>query len=161
MANKGHINRLKRLKSTFSKRFWERVDIRSEDECWTWKGGRSHFGYGVLGKFGALAQSHRVSWELCVGQIPEGLCVLHHCDNPPCCNPKHLFLGTRTDNVLDMKSKGRGKSGRTKLSANDVRSIRKIYSDGVMSMQKIGDAFGVHWNTIQSVISGEFHKHVI
>jgi hypothetical protein len=77
------------------------------DACWPWQGGRKVKGYGRLMRDYKDLQSHRVAWEETFGPIPDGLQVLHHCDNPPCCNPAHLFLGTPGDNVRDMVAKGR------------------------------------------------------
>lgn len=74
--------------------------------CWMWTGGIVH-GYGCWEVDGRRERAHRWAWELFVGPIPEGMHVLHRCDNPPCVNPNHLFLGTQTDNVQDMDAKGR------------------------------------------------------
>ena len=82
--------------------FWKFVDVKSENECWVWKGNRFSTGYGRC----SFGRAHRVAWELIHGVIPEGMFVLHSCDNKPCCNPKHLFLGTRKDNAQDAKRKG-------------------------------------------------------
>lgn len=89
--------------------FWNKVD--RSGTCWVWTAARSEFGYGIY----ALRQdgrtrndpAHRFSWRLHFGAIPDGLYVCHHCDNPPCVRPDHLFLGTPQANYLDMKRKGR------------------------------------------------------
>lgn len=83
--------------------FWAKVDRRGPDECWEWTTGRERYGYG----HSVLGTASRVAWELTNGPIPDGQRVLHSCDNPPCCNPRHLFLGTQLDNVRDMMAKGR------------------------------------------------------
>lgn len=87
--------------------FWHLVDKRGPDDCWPWQGSL-YVGYGRIkdGQRGRVG-AHRVSWELHHGPIPDGLWVLHRCDNPPCVNPAHLFLGTPGDNVRDMHAKGR------------------------------------------------------
>src|SRR5690348_16844605 len=72
--------------------FWSRVDRRSPGECWVWTRGRLKAGYGQLTVGGKCRTAHRIAWELTNGPIPDGLSVLHRCDNPPCCNPAHLFL---------------------------------------------------------------------
>ncbi len=87
---------------------WSRVD--KTGACWTWTGRRNAGGYGVLrirGRSSKILFAHRLAWELTNGPIPDGLFVCHHCDNPPCCNPEHLFVGTPKDNCHDMMAKGR------------------------------------------------------
>lgn len=83
-------------------RFWSRVDVGAPNACWEWQGARDSFGYGQ-----AREATHRTAWALTHGPIPSGMCVCHRCDNPPCCNPDHLFLGTRADNNRDRHAKGR------------------------------------------------------
>lgn len=94
---------------TFEHRFWEKVN--GHGECWDWEGSLSGFGHGQIrqgGKNGgSLLIAHRVAFEMVNGPIPEGMCVLHRCDNPRCVRPAHLFLGTRYDNTHDMIDKGR------------------------------------------------------
>jgi hypothetical protein len=89
--------------------FWHRVDMRAEDECWEWQGPRLPKGYGYLSARGRAGceYAHRIAWEITNGAIPAGVFVLHHCDNPPCCNPAHLWLGTSGDNNRDAVRKGR------------------------------------------------------
>lgn len=84
--------------------FWNRVAIPDEPGCWIWTGPRDRFGYGRCGRSGL---AHRYAWECTVGPIPEGLKILHHCDNPPCVNPFHLYAGTPADNTRDGITRGR------------------------------------------------------
>ena len=95
--------------ATRPERFWPKV--RKGDGCWEWTGQLNHRGYGQVGGHRHRKATHRTAWELTHGPVPPGLFVLHHCDNPPCCRPDHLFVGTARDNVLDMYRKGRHPGG--------------------------------------------------
>ena len=128
------------------KRFWLKVDKRGPDECWEWTGSRlSDWEYGRIRDNGKNKATHRLSWELHNGEIPEGLLVCHHCDNPPCVNPKHLFLGGHSENQLDSFRKGRRKplrgerNGGSKLSTYDVLGIRKLYRQGRFTQKELAD----------------------
>lgn len=99
----------RRIRSLYE-RLWAKVQTGWESDCWEFKGASGDAGHGHLGPSGASQrhhQAHRVAWEFFYGPIPDGLYVCHHCDNPPCCNPAHLFLGTQADNMRDMIRKGR------------------------------------------------------
>lgn len=91
-------------------RLWRKVVRGQPDTCWLWKGSRDKGGYGRILHGKRIDSAHRVAWTVTNGPVPDGLWVLHRCDNPACVNPSHLFLGTRTDNVRDMFVKGRGNS---------------------------------------------------
>ncbi len=97
---------------SLSERLWSRVN--RDGDCWEWTGYRRESGHGQLsGPDGKrLTSPHRVAYELECGPIPEGMVVMHKCDNPPCCNPDHLELGTQADNLRDMFAKGRHRTGR-------------------------------------------------
>lgn len=113
------------------KRFWSYVD--KSGHCWLWGGAKEKHGYGYFGFRGRIQKAHRVAYLLTFGAIPDGMNVCHHCDNPSCCRPEHLFIGTQKNNVDDMIRKGRYRNRNlfgsaapwSKLSEKDVLSIRE------------------------------------
>ena len=155
-----------RSKRPLEARFWEKV--RKTDGCWEWAAGCSAAGYGVLGACGRrMFYAHRLSWEIHYGPIPRGMHVLHRCDNPPCTNPTHLFIGTHTDNVRDMWEKGRGRifamrgeaNGNAKLTAEGVKAIRSGDHAG-LTQKEIGALYGVSADTVSSVVTRQTWRHV-
>ena len=100
-----------RPKLPLEERFWTKVERRADGECWPWTARCDDAGYGSFKVARRLVKAHRIAWELTHGMIGDGLHVCHHCDNPPCCNPAHLFVGTRSDNMRDMAAKGRKRGG--------------------------------------------------
>lgn len=89
-------------------RYWSKVSIKGEDECWDWLASLSSVGYGAFSIKNIQYSSHRIAWEFTNGKIPEGKLVLHKCDNRKCCNPNHLYIGTHSDNICDAITRNRG-----------------------------------------------------
>lgn len=149
--------------------FWAKVQKSGPDDCWPWTRKRNSDGYGLFARRGFGQKglprwyAHRMAWALAKGD-PGEMCVLHSCDNPPCCNPAHLFLGTRSDNNRDRDLKGRrrngGPGGKKKLTAHDVREIRTRYSAGGVSQHRLGVEYGVHQTTILAVLRRKTWEHV-
>ena len=144
-------------------RFWARTDKGGAGGCWIWTGTHIKSGYGTLSVNGVPAYAHRLSLELHGTTVPQGALVLHACDNPPCVNPAHLFLGTDADNIADKVGKGRHIHADThpnaKLRSDDVREIRELLSTG-MSQTAIGVRYGVHQSVISFIKSGRLWKSV-
>ena len=153
-------------------RFWEKVAFPDDNECWNWIGGIVKRGYGSFGircddnKI-RMKYAHRIAWEYCNGKIPIGMNVLHHCDNPRCVNPTHLFLGTHSDNMVDMHSKSRGgnlvgeKSNLSKLSEKDVLKIRNYYKDKKYNQYELAFIFNVSQACISDIVNRKTWKHII
>lgn len=148
--------------SEVGERFWPRVD-RSGD-CWPWTGPCNLTGHGRthIGKKHHAA--HRLAWELTHGPIPAGLVVRHTCDNPPCCNPAHLLLGTVKDNSRDMSERGRSVRGernhRTKLTAEQVQAIRARYATGEVSYGRLAREYGLSKAGVYNIVQRQVWAHV-
>src|SRR3990167_4061840 len=158
-------------------RFWSKVDRSGgPDACWPWLKGRMYYGYGLFfirkGKGKVINKSaHRSAWELTHGAIPKGLFVLHSCDNPPCCNPSHLRLGTQADNIKDCIERGRNAPnairfahqelkrrqevgiprGNGKLNTEQIIEIRRRYSHGE-PMSSIARRYGIRYQSVYAVV---------
>lgn len=137
--------------------FWRNVDSTStENGCWPWLGRVTAKGYGCFSNERKLVRAHRFAYEASVGPIPPGLHMLHKCDNPPCCNPNHLFPGTPLDNTADMIAKGRDKRG---ITPRGEKCWNAKYSDvqiaGVLEMLAIG-----HFQTAIAKATGMSQSHV-
>ncbi len=153
-------------------RFWEKV--QKTDTCWLWTACRhtSKLPYGVIGVGREIKLAHRVSYELAYGSIPQGMNVLHRCDNASCVRPDHLFLGTQADNAQDMATKGRVRGGmhdvdqhgeknkQAKLTDDKVRTIRERYAAGGISMEKLASEYGISIGHVSVIISRKAWRHV-
>jgi hypothetical protein len=135
------------------------------DRCWDWSGTLSKAGYGKIKVGDVHTTAHRISWAIHYGPVPEGMCVLHKCDNRCCVNPNHLMLGTIEDNNLDRVAKGRSAPlmgsalPQAKLTDDQVRQIREMYRIG-LSQSVIGAKFNMAQQSIQKITSRRLWKHV-
>jgi hypothetical protein len=150
------------------------LKVNETTQCWEWQRAKKAAGYGQLvDHLGNPKIAHRVAWELFVGPVPEGMCVLHHCDNPPCCNPEHLFLGTYQDNRRDCVNKRRhwqavhpeliprGEDNpNASLTTDQVKSIKRMHTDDGLSQREIGRRTGVDYRSVHKIINGKTWRHV-
>lgn len=159
-------------------RFWRHVDVSGgPDACWLWTGSRkgdASGAYGLLAVGGHGHQkrlrAHRVAWELHHGPIPAGLHVCHRCDNPPCVNPAHLFLGSRRENMQDMVRKGRHRASfprligadhsQAKLTDAQVLEMRARYSRGGITQAELAAEYGVSSTHVSGILTRRFWPHL-
>ncbi len=146
-------------------RFWSRV--QETDQCWIYIGTQDQYGYGMFGVgTRTMFRAHRIAWILRnVRPIPIGMKVCHRCDNPPCVNPDHLFLGTDRDNAVDCASKGRWGKARTRgvthgMSKLDDQKVRLIRQDD-RPRTRIAADYGVTESAIRLIQNRERWKHVV
>jgi hypothetical protein len=161
--------------TTAEERFWSFVD--KANDCWIWTGGTNRLGYGQFSVGRRGIPAHRFSYQLVNGPIPAGLFICHHCDNPPCVNPEHLFSGTQRDNMRDMMSKGRGVIGHdfhwkpesvlrgeatpfSVLTEAQVREIRQMHRPRIVTVADLADRYGVGRGTVKDVLSRATWRHV-
>lgn len=128
------------------------ANVKKTDTCWIWTGYRNESNYGTF-RFDkkTMKKAHRAAYELFVGPIPENLLICHKCDNPPCVNPKHLFVGTYSDNMRDCAEKGRHK-GKLRITRVQAQEIRKRYRPYTDSVRLLADEYGVKRRTIYGVL---------
>jgi hypothetical protein len=173
-------------------KFWAQVDQSGgEDSCWKWTrycGNATNKGYGQYHFRDKKVYTHIFAYKLACGDVPQGLEVCHTCDNPSCCNPKHLFLASHQENMQDRSRKGRGggargrkpglrksyddvplrepnnKSGernaKAKLTDDQVRRIRSRYAEGDISQRKLAAEYGVHASLIGFIVRRAAWQHV-
>lgn len=156
------------------KKLMSRVVV-TESSCWEWQGCitknyREHKktgGYGLMSAWdGRVMLTHRISWILFRGNIPKGVNVLHDCDNRKCCNPDHLFLGSQEDNMKDMAEKGRSakgsKHGQSKLTEDDVLSMRKMHAENMRYgyMKVLTDKFKVSREMVWLIVTRKLWTHI-
>jgi hypothetical protein len=164
------------------KRFWRCVDIRGEDECWTWKQALTDHPthrYGRTNWNGRNDRAHRVAYKLThnLQSLPTEVHICHTCDNTVCCNPKHLFKGDALANTRDRQAKGRiidrygaknnmfGRKGErspaSKLTDDNVRSIRQMYEQTDMSLRAVGQHFNVSASCVEEIVNRKAWQHLV
>ena len=144
-------------------RFWSKVK-KTPNGCWEWTASLANYGYGQFYWKGKPERAHRLTFIEVNGEIPEGMYVLHKCDNPCCVNPNHLFLGTHQDNMDDMLKKSRNARGETngqsKLKESEVSDIRAEYRDGGITQYDLAAYYKVDQSQISYVINNKTWKHL-
>ncbi len=148
-----------------SARFWRAVNIKTPAECWEWQGGRHYKGYGeFMVSTKVKTKSHRFAWSDTNGEIPLGAYVCHSCDNPPCCNPNHLFIGTSKANKEDAMRKRRHafgeRAGRAKLKEAEVLEIRRLDSVGGRTRLSLAAQFGISGRQITGICRKDSWSHI-
>lgn len=143
-----------------------RYPINVVGDCWLFTGGSKNGFHGSLYYHGEPWQAHRLAYTILCSAIPEGMNVLHHCDVGRCVNPTHLFLGTQQDNVTDMIDKGRSnfpqigsKNGRARLTANDVKAIRRARTNGAF-LTELARQYNVTTSTIHKIVNRQLWSHI-
>ena len=147
-------------------RFWSKVDRSDEDSCWYWQSNTDRYGYGRISYQGAYVGAHRVALILEQGapDNEDKTYALHSCGRPGCVNPAHLRWGDQKDNMSDRDLHGntaRGQAnGRAKLTAADVREMRRRYADGGETHRTLGEEYNLHHTTVGQILRGENWGHV-
>jgi len=151
-----------RILRDIEERFWGKVNIRGENDCWLWTASvLGSMGYGAFSVGRKIENkivfAHRVAWVLTNGTIPTGMKVCHHCDTPKCCNPKHLFLGDQFDNMRDCSLKRRQAR---KLEEEEVLEIRRRHSVGEKK-ETLAKEFGCSKQNIGYVVRNVTWRHLL
>lgn len=140
-------------------RLLARVIVDEWTGCWEWLGAQNEEGYGIIGlgrRGEGVERTHRVTYQHYRGEIPDGLFVLHRCDNRQCCSPEHLFLGTALDNSLDMVAKGRFSTPSAKVTEDQVREIR----ESMLPSTAIAEKYNLKPRQIRRIRDRSRWKHV-
>lgn len=167
MSDNGNSLSIVMLSSKDVARFHRQVVQLDNDDCWPWLGhvnlrGYGNFAFRIQSRVHTVA-AHRIAALIAFGSIDRGVNVLHHCDNPRCCNPSHLFLGSQEENMRDCAAKRRTTFGRranrAKLTDDLVRRLPRVIQSG-SSYRKIPTEVGCAWQTVQKAARGLTWKHI-
>jgi len=153
-----------------TERFWSKVAVGDPGSCWEWQGSRDACGYGIIGasRHGPARRAHRISWELQDGKpLPASQLVLHACDNPPCVNPAHLYVGSAANNARDRSGRGRGRENRdrgegspvAKLTEVRVRAVAAAVRGG-QTQQDVAASFGISQAQVSRIVRGVAWRHL-
>jgi hypothetical protein len=151
------LQKSNRVPTPAAERFWAKVDKRGEDECWEWKAARSKANYGSFdGCFGTAA-AHRIAWMLANNaEVPPGMVMMHLCDNPPCCNPKHLRPGTYAENATDRAAKDRGRRPSvTNVTYDQAMAYRERIIKGELNQSEVAAETGLSLDVVSRMIRGK------
>jgi len=167
-------------------RFWARVAQNTIDQCWLWLGPLDKDGYGLVPvkksgcPCGTTTRASRLAHLFAFGYVPDDKMVCHDCDNPPCCNPFHFFLGTALDNAADRNAKGRTAHGpgagmgavplerrcigercsRGKLTADQAREVRRLRAEEGLTYTRLGQMFGISYVAARLIVVGKNWKYL-
>jgi hypothetical protein len=138
-------------------KFWAKILIGDKEQCWPWTGYTKPTGHGLTSLDNLPIHASRKAWILTHGPIRDGLCVNHRCDNPACCNPDHMYLGTRADNMMDLWLKTppelRGANGRKRvLTDAQLEQLWKMRRAGAL-LRECADEFNIHLQTVRRYIT--------
>ena len=147
------------LTLTQLERFLNKVQVNDQSHCWEWQGALTKCGYGNVGIRGKNFRAHRLSAAFYNGfDMQSEMLICHHCDNPKCVNPDHLFVGTDKDNSRDMSRKGR--AGRKKVTAEQALEIKTLFCTKQQTAKQLSKTYGLNESTIRRLAQGKFHHYL-
>lgn len=150
------------INGTIASRFWAKVDVKGAEDCWPFLGFRNGHGYGVMLAGQKNRKAHRLAWELANDQPLGDRLACHHCDNPSCCNPKHLYPGTVETNMADRSARGRTNKGEgVAHSVVTEEIVRKIRSaKGKIKQVELAKMYGLKGPHVSDIMTRRIWKHV-
>lgn len=137
----------------YARLFWSLGRTARINDCWEWQGPRNPKGYGLFSYEGKNHTAHRFAWEMANQQvIPTGMLVCHHCDNPPCINPEHLFLGTQSDNMADSRNKGRPTRV---LSSKEIEDVQILLNREILTLEETVQLYRIPVGRLRKLVNGQ------